>query len=236
MSNPNNNAGAAPSVSPGQPPTQGTLHASTGTGGTKGHNMEWIHTTSRSKPSTVRLRDLMNKHVSRVISVTPLELALQVRNGENRWLDKMARKHGFRWRHSAPPEASTIYQAACGREMIGRPLLTHHTRACYACQRVRDPNYKRQARRSAPAEAATTAPLQAPVEPVIDGPSPMVALIAEMSAQRDVALNIAAEYDGVIAAAQGIDSELAAIRQIQEQMAAHRRALAAFIAAEGGSQ
>ena len=175
MSNPNDNAGAAPSLSPEQPPTQGTLHASTGTGGTKGHTMEWIHTTSRSKPSTVRLRDVMKKHVSRVISVTPLELALQVRNGENRWLDKMARQHNFRWRHSLPPEASEIYEAACKLEMIGKRLLTHHQRAWYACNRVRDPEYKRRtrARKSGPAGAATTAPLQAPVEPVIDGPSAM---------------------------------------------------------------
>jgi len=111
-------------------------------------------------------------------------------------------------------------------------------------QRVIDPNYTRKRRSDARAvepspetsEAETTAPLQKLVDEVIDAPSPMVSLIKEMSAQRDVALNIAAEYDGVIAAAQGIDSELAAIKEIQEQMAAHRRALAAFIAAEGGSQ
>ena len=239
MSNPNNNAGAAPSVSPGQPPTQGTLHASTGTGGTKGHTMEWIHTTSRSKPSTVRLRDVMKKHVSRVISVTPLELALQVRNGENRWLDKMARKHSFRWRHSAPPEASAIYQAACGREMIGRPLLTHHTRACYACQRVRDPNYKRQARKSAPAEAATTAPLQAPVDTVdtvIDGPSPMETLITGLEARERRAFAIAEACGAALKALQAVEASDAALKELQAQLDADRKRLTAFIAAEGGPQ
>ena len=117
-----------------------------------------------------------------------------------------------------------------------------HQNSCKACRRVVDPSFERKRRSDAKvaelppetSEAETTAPLQALVDVVIDAPSPMVALIKEMSAQRDVALNIAAEYDGVIAAAKGIDSELAAIRQIQEQMAAHRRALAAFIAAEGG--
>lgn len=233
MSNPNNNAGAAPSVSPEQPPTQGTLHASTGTGGTKGHTMEWIHTTSKSKPSTVRLRDLMKKHVSRVISVTPLELALQLRNGENRWLDKMARQHSFRWRHSAPPEASTIYQAACGREMIGRPLLTHHTRACYACQRVRDPNYKRQARKSAPAEAETTAPLQKLVDVVIDGPSPMVALIKELETRERHAFAIAEACGAALKALQAVEASDAALKELQAQLAADRKRLTAFIAAEG---
>jgi len=51
-----------------------------------------------------------------------------------------------------------------------------------------------------------------------------------MTRQRDHALNLAAEYDAVIAAAEGIDSETARIKEIEEQMEAHRQALAAFIA------
>jgi hypothetical protein len=51
-----------------------------------------------------------------------------------------------------------------------------------------------------------------------------------MSRQRDRALNLAAEYDAVIAAAEGIDSETARIKEIEDQMEAHRQALLAFVA------
>jgi hypothetical protein len=69
------------------------------------------------------------------------------------------------------------------------------------------------------------------VDEVVDStPTTLAALVLEMTRQRDHALNLAAEYDTVIAAAQGIDSETARIKEIEEQMEAHRQALAAFIA------
>jgi len=234
-----NNKRAAPRGNPGRSLTEATLHSSTQEYGTKrtrsGEKMEWIHTTSKSKPSTVRLRVEMQKHVSRVINVTPLELALQVRNGENRWLDKMARQHNFRWRHSLPPEASEIYEAACKLEMIGKRLLTHHQRACYACNRVRDPEYKRRtrARKSGPAGAATTAPLQAPVEPVIDAPSPMATLIKELETRERHAFAIAEACGAALKALQAVEASDAALKELQAQLDADRKRLAAFIAAEG---
>ena len=235
-----NNKRAAPRGNPGRSLTEATLHSSTQEYGTKrtrsGEKMEWVHTTSRNKPGTVRLRAEMQQHVSRVINVTPLELALQVRRGENRWLDKMARQHHFRWRHSAPPEASTIYQAACDLEMIGKRLLTNHQRACYACQRVRDPNYKRQARKSAPAEAETTAPLQKLVDEVIDGTSPMAALIKGLEARERRAFAIAEACGAALKALQAVEASDAALKELQAQLDADRKRLAAFIGAEGGSQ
>jgi hypothetical protein len=69
------------------------------------------------------------------------------------------------------------------------------------------------------------------VNEVVDStPTPLGALVAEMSRQRDRALDLAAEYDTVIAAAEGIDSETARIKEIEEKMEAHRQALSAFIA------
>ena len=80
-------------------------------------------------------------------------------------------------------------------------------------------------------DKAESTPIQKLVDEVIDStPTTLAALVAEMSRQRDHALNLAAEYDSVIAAAQGIDSEMARLAEIEEQMAAHRHALAAFIA------
>jgi len=242
MSKRNKNRGAAPSVSPEQPPQQGTLHATTQTGGTKGNNMEWVRVKSQGNKAALKARQIFQQRFFRCIRVGRLETLVQTRNGEGHYLDRLGRDLGFSWRHCQVPEAETggaIVTVRCGIEVAGS-MKKAHQNSCKACRRVIDPSFERKRRSDAKAvepppetsEAATTAP----VEPVIDGPSPMVALIKEMSAQRDVALNIAAEYDGVIAAAQGIDSELAAIKQIQQQMAAHRRALAAFIAAEGGPQ
>jgi len=80
-------------------------------------------------------------------------------------------------------------------------------------------------------DESESTPMQKLVDEVIDStPTPLGALVAEMIRQRDRALNLAAEYDSVIAAAQGIDSEMARLAEIEEQMAAHRHALAAFIA------
>jgi hypothetical protein len=273
MSNPNNNKGAAPSVSPGQPPTQGTLHASTGTGGTKGQTMEWIRVRSEGNKQAARARQVFTQRMHRCIRVGRLDTLIQVRNGESHFMDKLARDIGFSWRFCQEPKAETggeIVKGRCGVELAAS-MLKSHQRSCKACRRVIDPGYTRKKRSDAKTvepvsdetvtavdeslsdfptftvdvspeeideviDKAESTPIQKLVDEVIDGPSPMVALIAEMSAQRDVALNIAAEYGGVIAAAQGVDSEMAQIQKIKDQMAAHRRALAAFIAAEGGSQ
>jgi hypothetical protein len=248
MSKPNNK-GAAPDVSPERPPQQGALHATTHTGGTKGNNMEWVKVKSTGNKAAARARQVFSQRMHRCIRVGRLDTLVQLRNGENHFLDKLSRDIGFSWRFCQVPEAETggeIVKGRCGVELAAS-MLKSHQRSCKACRRVIDPTFTRKRRSDAkvgvivppetePSEAETAAPLQKLVDVVIDVQSPMVALIAEMSAQRDVALNIAAEYDTVIAAAQGIDSELAAIQEIQQQMAAHRRALAAFIAAEGGSQ
>ena len=257
MSKRNKNRGAAPNVSPEQPPEQGTLHATTDTGGTKGNNMEWVRVRSEGNKQAARARQVFSQRMQRCIRVGRLDTLVQVRNGEDHFLDKLARDIGFSWRFCQVPKAETggeIVTGRCGVELAVTMLKSHQS-SCKACRRVIDPTFTRKRRSDAKVpepvsysvdvspeeideviDKAESTPIQKLVDVVIDGPSPMAALIAEMSAQRDVALNIAAEYDTVIAAAQGIDSELAAIKEIQQQMAAHRRALAAFIAAEGGSQ
>ena len=257
MSKRNNNRGAAPGVSPERPPEQGTLHATTRSGGTKGTNMEWVRVKSQGNKAALKARQIFQQRFFRCIRVGRLETLVQTRNGEGHYLDRLGRDLGFSWRHCQVPEAETggaIVTVRCGIEVAGS-MKKAHQNSCKACRRVIDPTFERKRRSDAkqpgpvsysvdvsPEEIdevidkAESTPIQKLVDEVIDAPSPMVALIAEMSAQRDVELNIAAEYDTVIAAAQGIDSELAAIKEIQEQMAAHRRALAAFIAAEGGPQ
>ena len=249
MSKRNKNRGAAPNVSPERPPQQGALHATTGSGATKGQKMEWVRVKSEGNKQAGRARQIFQQRFFRSIRIGRLETLVQTRNGEGHYLDRLGRDLGFSWRHCQVPEAETggeIVKGRCGVE-LAESMLKMHQSSCKSCRRVIDPGYTRKKRSDAkapviapaetePSEAETTAPPQKLVDEVIGAPTPMAALISEMSAQRDVALNIAAEYDGVIAAARGIDSELAAIRQIQEQMAAHRRALAAFIAAEGGPQ
>ena len=204
--------------------------------------MEWVKVKSKGNKAADKARQIFRQRMQRCIRVGRLETLVQVRNGEGHYLDRLGRDLGFSWRHCQVPEAETggpIVTVRCGVEVV-ESMKKSHQSSCKACRRVIDPSFERKRRSDAkvgvivrPETEPSEAETPAPVEAVIDGPSPMVALIAEMSAQRDVALNIAAEYDTVIAAAQGIDSELAAIKQIQEQMAAHRRALAAFIAAEG---
>ena len=204
--------------------------------------MQWVRVKSQGNKAALKARQIFQQRFFRCIRVGRLETLVQTRNGEGHYLDRLGRDLGFSWRHCQVPEAETggaIVTVRCGIEVAGS-MKKAHQNSCKACRRVVDPSFERKRRSDAkvaelPPETSE-AETAAPVEAIIDGASPMVALIKEMSAQRDVALNIAAEYDGVIAAAQGIDSELAAIKQIQEQMAAHRRALAAFIAAEGGSQ
>ena len=234
--------------------------------------MEWVRVRSEGNKQAARARQVFSQRMQRCIRVGRLDTLVQVRNGEDHFLDKLARDIGFSWRFCQVPKAETggeIVTGRCGVELAVTMLKSHQS-SCKACRRVIDPTFTRKRRSDAKVpepvshetvtgvdeslsdfptftvdvspeeideviDKAESTPIQKLVDEVIDAPSPMVSLIKEMSAQRDVALNIAAEYDGVIAAAQGIDSELAAIKQIQEQMAAHRRALAAFIAAEGQS-
>ena len=219
--------------------------------------MEWVRVKSEGNKQAGRARQIFQQRFFRSIRIGRLETLVQTRNGEGHYLDRLGRDLGFSWRHCQVPEAETggeIVKGRCGVELAVSMLKSHQS-SCKSCRRVIDPGYTRKKRSDAktvepvsdetvtavdeslsdfPTFTVDVSPEE--IDEVVDGTSPMAALISEMGAQRDVALNIAAEYDTVIAAAKGIDSELAAIRQIQEQMAAHRRALAAFIAAEGGPQ
>ena len=86
MSKPNNK-GAAPSVSPEQPPEQGTLHATTDTGGTKGNNMEWVRVRSEGNKQAARARQVFSQRMHRCIRVGRLDTLVQLRNGENHFLE-----------------------------------------------------------------------------------------------------------------------------------------------------
>ena len=214
--------------------------------------MEWIRVKSEGHKHALRARQVFSQRMSRCIRVGTLETLVQVRNGESHFLDKLARDIGFSWRFCQEPKAETggeIFKARCGVE-LAQSMLRMHQNSCKACRRVVDPNYTRKRRSDAkklePAtytldvtqeeidaviDESESTPMQKLVDEVIDStPSPLGALVAEMSRQRDRALNLAAEYDTVIAAAEGIDTETARIREIEEQMEAHRQALSAFIA------
>ena len=221
--------------------------------------MEWVIVKSEGIKQSGKARQVFKERMSRNVRVGTLDTIVQIRNGESHFLDKLAKDIGFTWRFCQTPEAETggqIVEARCGIE-LAESMLKMHQSSCKGCRRVIDPNYTRKRRSDAkqPERVAFTpgpkswdinvtqkeidavidesesTPIQKLVDEVIDStPTTLGALVAEMSAQRDHALNLAAEYDSVIAAAQGIDSEMARLAEIEEQMAVHRHALAAFIA------
>jgi hypothetical protein len=213
--------------------------------------MQWIRVKSEGHKHALRARQVFSQRMQRCIRVGTLETLVQVRNGENHFLDKLSRDIGFTWRFCQAPEAETggeIFQAHCGVE-LAQSMLRMHQNSCKACRRVIDPTFKRKRRSDAkkpePAtytldvtqeeidaviDESESPPIQRLVDEVIAPPTALGALVAEMSRQRDRALNLAAEYDAVIAAAEGIDSETARIKEIEDQMEAHRQALLAFVA------
>ena len=213
--------------------------------------MQWIRVKSEGHKHALRARQVFSQRMQRCIRVGTLETLVQVRNGENHFLDKLSRDIGFTWRFCQAPEAETggeIFQAHCGVE-LAQSMLRMHQNSCKACRRVIDPTFKRKRRSDAkkpePAtytldvtqeeidaviDESESTPMQKLVDEVVDStPTTLAALVLEMTRQRDHALNLAAEYDAVIAAAEGIDSETARIKEIEEQMALHRKALAEFI-------
>jgi len=211
--------------------------------------MEWVRVKSEGNKQALRARQVFSQRMSRNIRAGTLETIVQVRNGESHFLDKLGRDIGFTWRFCQTPEAETggqIVESRCGIE-LAESMLKMHQSSCKGCRRVIDPNYTRK-RRSDAREPEPPETVEEPTPPkdfsdhlqemfdevadeVIDStPTPLGALVAEMSRQRDRALNLAAEYDTVIAAAEGIDTETARIKEIEEQMEAHRQALVAFIA------
>ena len=208
--------------------------------------MQWVSVKSEGNKQAGRARQIFAQRMQRSIRVGRLDTLVQVRNGENHFLDKLARDIGFTWRFCQVPEAETggeIVKARCGVE-LAEAMLKSHQNSCKGCRRVIDPNYVRKrrsdAKQSEPPETVeeTTPPksfsdhIQEMFDEVVDDvvdATPLGALVLEMTRQRDHALNLAAEYDTVIAAAQGIDSEMARLKEIEEQMASHRKALAEFI-------
>jgi hypothetical protein len=214
--------------------------------------MEWVRVKSEGNKQALRARQVFSQRMSRNIRAGTLETIVQIRNGESHFMDKLGRDIGFTWRFCQTPEAETggqIVESRCGIE-LAESMLKMHQSSCKGCRRVIDPNYTRKRRSDArepePAtytlvvspkqidaviDESESTPMQKLVDEVIDStPTPLGALVAEMSRQRDRALNLAAEYDTVIAAAEGIDTETARIKEIEEQMEAHRQALSAFIA------
>ena len=202
--------------------------------------MEWVRVKSEGNKQALRARQVFSQRMSRNIRAGTLETIVQVRNGESHFLDKLGRDIGFTWRFCQTPEAETggqIVESRCGIE-LAESMLKMHQSSCKGCRRVIDPNYTRKRRSDArepeppeTVEETTVTPIQKLVDEVVDStPTTLGALVLEMSRQRDRALNLAAEYDTVIAAAEGIDSETARIKEIEEQMEAHRQALSAFIA------
>ena len=214
--------------------------------------MEWVIVKSEGIKQSGKARQVFKERMSRNVRVGTLDTIVQIRNGESHFLDKLAKDIGFTWRFCQTPEAETggqIVEARCGVELASSMLKMHQS-SCKGCRRVVDPNYTRKRRSDAKEpepvsytlvvspeqidaviDESESTPIQKLADEVVAStPTTLGALVAEMSAQRDHALNLAAEYDSVIAAAQGIDSEMARLAEIEEQMAAHRHALAAFIA------
>ena len=219
--------------------------------------MEWVRVKSEGNKQALRARQVFKERMTRNIRVGTLDTLVQIRNGESHFMDKLGRDIGFTWRFCQTPEAETggqIVEARCGIE-LAESMLKMHQSSCKGCRRVIDPNYTRKRRsdakqperveftpgpkswdvipeeKDAVIDESESTPIQKLADEVVAStPTTLGALVAEMSRQRDHALNLAAEYDSVIAAAQGIDSEMARLAEIEEQMAAHRHALAAFIA------
>ena len=132
MSKRNNNRGAAPGVSPERPPQQGTLHANTRSGGTKGNNMEWVRVKSQGNKAALKARQIFQQRFFRCIRVGRLETLVQTRNGEGHYLDRLGRDLGFSWRHCQVPEAETggeIVRGRCGIELAASMLKSTRGRA-----------------------------------------------------------------------------------------------------------
>ena len=257
MSKRNNNRGAAPGVSPERPPEQGTLHANTRSGGTKGNNMEWIRVKSQGNKGASRARQIFQQRLKRSIRVGRLETLVQIRNGEGHYLDRLGRDLGFTWRHCQVPEAETggpIVTVRCGVEVAGSMKKSHQS-SCKACRRVVDPTFERKRRSDAKVpepvsysvdvspeeideviDKAESTPMQKLVDEVIDAPTPMAALIKGLEARERRAFGIAEACGVALKALQAVEASDAALKELQAQLDADRKRLAAFIGAEGGPQ
>ena len=209
--------------------------------------MEWVRVKSEGNKAAGKARQIFSQRMQRCIRVGRLDTLVQVRNGENHFLDKLARDIGFAWRFCQAPEAETggpIIKARCGVE-LAESMVKSHQSSCKGCRRVIDPNYTRKKRSDAKTVEEPTAPGQPQsdqyVQTVIkeitdlDGtvgsevPLSLSELLKLMTEQRDHALDIAGQYDGVIAAAVNLDRAEKQIMEIEVQMASHRKALAEFI-------
>ena len=208
--------------------------------------MEWIRVKSEGHKHALRARQVFSQRMSRCIRVGTLETLVQVRNGESHFMDKLARDIGFSWRFCQEPKAETggeIVKGRCGVELAASMLKSHQS-SCKACRRVIDPGYTRKKRSDAkvaelppePSEAETTAPLQKLVDEVIDGTSPMAALIKGLEARERRAFAIAEACGAALKALQAVEASDAALKELQAQLDADRKRLAAFIGAGGGSQ
>ena len=78
-------------------------------------------------------------------------------------------------------------------------------------------------------DAEEAAELESIVTVGLEVPLSLSELLKVMTEQRDHALDIAGQYDGVIAAAVNLDRAEKQIMEIEVQMASHRKALAEFI-------
>ena len=200
--------------------------------------MEWVRVKSEGNKQALRVRQVFNKErMPRIIRIGALETIVQIRNGENHFMDKLGRDIGFTWRFCQTPEAEMeeqIVKSRCGIELI-ESMLKMHQGSCKRCRRVINPNYTRKRRLDARVEEEPPETVEettvTPIQKLVDStPTTLAALVLEMSHQRDCALNLAAEYDMVIAAVEDIDLKTAQIREIEEQMKIHRKALLAFVA------
>ena len=204
--------------------------------------MEWVRVKSEGNKAAGKARQIFSQRMQRCIRVGRLDTLVQVRNGENHFLDKLSRDIGFSWRFCQEPKAETggeIIKARCGIE-LAEAMLKSHQSSCKGCRRVIDPNYTRKRRSDAKVEEpkpdqyvqTVIKEIMAPDEAVeLESivPLSLSDLLKVMTEQRDHALDIAGQYDGVIAAAVNLDRAEKQIMEIEVQMASHRKALAEFI-------
>ena len=205
--------------------------------------MEWVRVRSEGNKAAAKARQVFSQRMQRCIRVGRLDTLVQVRNGESHFLDKLGKDIGFSWRFCQVPEAETggeIIKARCGIE-LAQSMLKSHQSSCKGCRRVVDPNYTRKRR----SDAKTVEPISPepeadqyietvikPPEPESAAPSSISDLLKVMTELRDHALDIAGQYDGVIAAAVNLDLAEKRIKEIHDQMDAHRKALAEFISGD----
>jgi|TARA_Y100000310_G_scaffold192404_1_gene192361 hypothetical protein len=194
--------------------------------------MEWFLLTSKNTPNAASLRRFMKQHgAQRVINASMLDTLIAMRNGEQRWLDRIKSAEKFTWRFAQSP--TETYEARCGAEVLFENQKRRHETACISCNKIKDPNWQPAPRIHKPKQAPpSTEPSPNGVATTEVTPANSLdRLLSEMGKARDYHLHMATEYDNVIEAAKGLNDYQKERDALESKMLEHRKSLSVFVKA-----